>query len=161
MASSSSYKWTLALLLVLLTLAGAAYIVGVTRAANMQYYALVTLVGCVVVMIRTIFNVVMFDRQSDASLSRRMPLLDTAAISCPDFWTLVNNEDTQRPQCVNTFTETTHVGRNETLTMDLSVDPTTNADLSWTKAFCDKVKADVAEYPRTASKKLCEYMDRM
>jgi hypothetical protein len=148
---------------VLLVLASAAYVVGVTRAANMQYYALVTLVGCVVVMVRTIFNVVMFDRQNDASSSRRMPLLDTAAISCPDFWTLVRNESSQKPQCVNSFDDSTNVGKNETVTMDLAVNvgSPNNADISWTKAFCDQVKKDVADYPRTASRKLCEYMDRM
>lgn len=155
-----TYTWTFVLLLALVIFASIAYVSASNHAFSVEYFWVVSLVGCVLVILRLTTNMIVFERVHTAP-NREVPLLDVAAVTCPDFWTRITDENTQKPKCINSFSDGTAIGSIDTITVDLSdgsTSPGTGA--GWGVTFCDKVKKDVVLYPRTTSAKLCEYLGR-
>lgn len=160
-----SYRWTFNLLLLLFTIASTAYVVSTSSSEffHVRYFSIVMLVGCVVVMMKTIFNILMYDNVKSVNRTRPTPLIDVAPVSCPDFWTRHLDEATLQPMCVNTYGDGTMIGFPIETKFDLSKNGSGqgNTDSSWTNTFCSQVKDDIKSYPRVVASKMCEYLGQM
>lgn len=156
-----TYGWTFAFLILLMVVACVAYVMASGEMFSIEYFSVVTLVGCVLIIMKLTINIMLFEKGNSTTLQRDVPLMDVAAVTCPDFWTRITDENSQKPRCVNNFPNGTTIGSIDTLTVDLEDgSKVEKKDSVWAVTFCDSVKSDVRTFPRTTASKLCEYLGR-
>lgn len=163
MSAPASYKYTFAVVLTILFVAGGAYVVASTDALRLEYLGLVVLAGCVAVIVRVLSNVVLYERVQELKLQsgRRpsTPLTSHVATSCPDFWLRSRHEVTGGVKCVNRFGGDTLIGSASDMEVAPSV-PQDPQNENWVKGFCDALKTNPATaYPHVVASKMCEYAD--
>lgn len=149
------YAWTFAFLLVAFSVVAIAWAAASSSTFQRNVFVGVLLAGTVGVIVRTMYNVVLYDRLSTVLKAAKggNPYADSVSTTCPDFHSFVSNDTTGNPVCENVYRGRWRIGTN-------SLDVTDLAQVDRVKE-CERIAANANDRPWTAMRKFCEYSNRL
>jgi hypothetical protein len=149
------YAWTFAFLLVAFTVVAISWAAIASSRFQHNAFLAVLLTGTIAVIIRTMYNVVLYDRLSQAlknTSKTSNPYAQTVTTTCPEDHKLVVDDNTGNLVCENTYNKV-RIGVSEIDTIDL-----TKVDVT---KECALIASNAHDRPWVAMRKYCEYTNRL